>query len=181
MSEGFVKQARAKLEKELLDIENRDDLTDDQKVSQIVVIFSTVCAGIAVQPIPFADIFILTPLQAYMGARISAIRWKPLGEQETTDIIKEIMGVVGLGLVAQQMVIAAAKILFPIFGGVVTIPVVFSLTYAIGKVLDAYFIARANDKELSKSEIKNIWKKAKKDSQAEAEKQKSEISKHAKH
>lgn len=59
MIEAAVSKARAKLQRNVMDIENRTDLTDDQKVSQIIVIFSTVCAGVAVQPIPFADMFIL--------------------------------------------------------------------------------------------------------------------------
>jgi uncharacterized protein (DUF697 family) len=175
MSEGFISQARLKIEKELLDIEQREDLTDDQKISQIIVIFSTVCAGVAVQPIPFADIFILTPLQVFMGTRISAIRGLPLSEKEAADIIKEIMGVVGMGLIAQQLGIAAAKIFFPIFGGIATIPVVFSLTYAIGKVMDAYFEAKANGTHLSDQEIKDIWNHSKKEGKAEGKRRESEI------
>ena len=103
MSEGLIDKARKRLERELLDIESRDDLTDEQKVQHIIVIFSTVCAGVAVQPIPFADIFILTPLQAFMGARISAIRGVPLSEKQATDLIKEIMGVVGMGMLASRL------------------------------------------------------------------------------
>ena len=74
MIEDVMAKARAKLQRHVTDIEKRSDLTDDQKVSHIIVIFSTVCSAVAVQPIPFADIFILTPLQAFMGTRISAIR-----------------------------------------------------------------------------------------------------------
>jgi uncharacterized protein (DUF697 family) len=161
MDNNLLSRARAKLEREMLGIENRTDLTDDQKASRIVVLFSTVCAGAAVQPIPFADIFILTPLQAFMGTRLAAIRGVRVSEQESTDIIKQVMGVVGMGLVAQQLGIAAAKILFPIFGGVATIPVVFGLTYAIGTVMDKYFVARAAGRKLSPEEIRSVWKQAK--------------------
>ena len=80
MIADLIAQARARLQREVMDIETRDDLTDDQKISQIVVIFSTVCAAVAVQPIPFADIFFLTPIQALMGTRISAIRGVSLSE-----------------------------------------------------------------------------------------------------
>ncbi len=79
------------------------------------MIFSTVCAAIAIQPIPFADIFILTPLQAYMGVRISAIRRVPLSEKQASDLIKEIMGVVGMGMLAQQLGHRRGKALLPDF------------------------------------------------------------------
>lgn len=161
--DGFRASAKARLQREVMDIENRTDLTDDQKVSQIIIIFSTFCAGIAVQPIPFADFFILTPLQAFMGTRISAIRGLRLSEKETSEIITEIMGVVGAGMIAQQLGIAAAKIFFPIFGGVATIPVVFGITYAIGKVMDLYFVSQASGRKLSPEELKRAWSQAKKE------------------
>jgi uncharacterized protein (DUF697 family) len=178
MGDSLIDRARARLEREILDIENRKDLTDDQKADRIVVIFSTVCAGVAVQPIPFADIFILTPLQAFMGTRIAAIRGIPLSEQESTTVIKQLMAVVGMGLVAQQLGIAAAKILFPIFGGVATIPVVFGLTFAIGTVMDAYFTAKAQGRTLTADEIKRAWRIAKKKGEAEGNRREGEIRRH---
>jgi uncharacterized protein (DUF697 family) len=173
--EEALAKARAKLQRHVMDIEARTDLTEEQKVSQIIVVFSTVCGAIAVQPIPFADIFILTPLQAFMGTRIAAIRGLRLSEQETSDVIKEIMGVVGMGLIAQQLGIAAAKILFPIFGGIATVPVVFGLTFAIGKVMDAYFINKVAGRKLTADEIRNIWKKAKEAGTKEGKRRENEV------
>lgn len=175
MIDNLIAKARDRLQSEVMDIEKRQDLTDDQKVSQIIVIFSTVCAGIAVQPIPFADIFILTPLQAFMGTRISAIRGMPLSEKQSADLIKELMGVVGMGMLAQQLGIAAAKIFFPIFGGVATIPVVFGLTFGIGKLMDVYFVNKAAGRTLSASELKQEWKRQKAAGEAEGKKRESTI------
>lgn len=175
MENSLLSTVRARVERELLEIEKRTDLTDDQKADRIVVIFATACAGIAVQPIPFADIFILTPLQAFMGTRLAAIRGVRLGEQESTELLKQVMGVVGMGLVAQQLGIAAAKILFPIFGGVATIPVVFGLTFAIGTVMDKYFVAKAAGRTLTNAQIKDAWKSAKKRGQAEGKRREQEI------
>lgn len=179
MGNNLLSKARARLEREVLDIEKRTDLTEDQKADRIVVIFSTVCAGIAVQPIPFADIFILTPLQAFMGTRLAAIRGIRLSEQESTAVIKQLMGVVGIGLVAQQLGIAAAKILFPIFGGIATIPVVFGLTYAIGTVMDKYFIAKSQGRTLSREEIRETWKRAATKGKAEGKQRERDIRSHA--
>lgn len=177
MVKEAIEKAREKLRAEVTAIEERTDLTDDEKVGRIITIFSTGCAAIAVQPIPFADFFVLTPLQAYMGSRISAIRGMPLSEQEATDLMKELMGVVGLGMVAQQLGIAAAKILFPIFGGVTTVPVVFGLTYAIGQVMDAYLSHKAAGKTLSADRIKQIWKEALKKGKKDGRQRESEIRK----
>ena len=179
MTKNLLSRARAKLEREVLEIEHRTDLTDQQKVDKIIVIFSVVCGGIAVQPIPFADIFILTPLQAYMGQRLAAIRGLKLSEQQSTELIKQLMGVVGMGLVAQQLGIAAAKILFPIFGGVATVPVVFGLTYAIGTVMDKYIVAKVAGRTLTPEEIKRAWKDAKKSGEAEGKRRQEEIRRNA--
>ena len=54
--------------RKLIDID-KEPIPDDQKISQTILFFSAICAAVAVQPIPFADIFVLTPLQAYMGTR----------------------------------------------------------------------------------------------------------------
>ena len=64
----------SKVQREYVGIENRSDITDDEKVTKIINITASICAGLAVQPIPFADFFILTPIQAYIGSRIAAIR-----------------------------------------------------------------------------------------------------------
>lgn len=175
MIQEAIKKARARLDREVVDIERRTDLTDEQKVSQIIVIFSTVCAAVAVQPIPFGDIFILTPLQAYMGVRISAIRGVPLSEKQASDLIKELMGVVGMGMLAQQLGMAAAKIFWPIFGGIATMPVVFGLTYAIGKVMDIYLVAKASGRRVSDKELKDAWKRAKTDGEKEGKRREKDI------
>lgn len=175
MTEGIFHSAREKLKRQVTDIEDRTDLTDEEKVSQIIVIFSTGCAAIAVQPIPFADFFILTPLQAYMGARISAIRGVPLSEKQSTDLIKELMGVVGMGALAQQIGIGAAKLFFPIFGSVATVPVVFGLTYGIGKVMDFYLSQKAQGKTPDPAELKRVWKAARAKGKAEGKAREAEI------
>ncbi len=160
MMNNAVSRAKEKLRSQITSIENRTDLTDDEKVEQIIVIFSAACGAIAVQPIPFADFFILTPIQAYMGSRISAIRGLPLSERQSTDLVKELAGVVGMGALAQQLGIGAAKLFFPIFGSIATVPVVFGLTYGIGKVMDAYFTSKVKGRTPSKDELKQVWKRA---------------------
>jgi uncharacterized protein (DUF697 family) len=145
------------LKRQITEIENRTDINDEEKVSQITHIACAICAGVAIQPIPFADIFVLTPIQAYFASRIAAIRGVPVSESEMSDWIKEIIGIVGLGIAAQQIAIAIWKIVTFGFGGLLTIPLVYGLTYAIMKVADAYFTAKSKNKTLSEEDIKKIW------------------------
>lgn len=149
-----------RLKKEITEIEHRSDITNEQKVSRITHIACATCAGVAIQPIPFADIFVLTPIQAYFASRIAAIRGAPVSESNASDWIKEIVGIVGLGIIAQQIAIGIWKIVTFGLGGLLTIPLVYGLTYAVMKVGDAYFSAKARNETLSDDQIKTIWKNA---------------------
>ena len=149
-----------KIKNEITAIEHRTDITDEQKITRITHIACATCAGVAIQPIPFADILILTPIQAYFASRIAAIRGVPVSESNASDWIKEIVGIIGLGMIAQQIAIGIWKIVTFGFGGLLTIPLVYGLTYAVMKVADAYFSAKARNETLSNDQIKTIWKSA---------------------
>ena len=104
-------------------------------------------------------------MQAYIGTRIGAVRGFKLSEKQTKDLIIEISGVVGLGFLAQQTIIGVYKIGLPFIAGFTTIPLVFAATYAICKVMDAYFVQKIKGETLSKDNMKIIYKKAKKESE----------------
>ncbi len=174
-SDNILKKAKETLKKEILSIEERTDISDDEKVSRIIKIFSTTCAALAVQPIPFADIFVLTPIQAFMGTRIGAIRGVPISEAKATDIIKEIAGVVGLGLLAQQLVIGGYKTFIPFLGALTTIPIVYGMTYAIGKVIDVYFIKKKRNQKFDPEELKRIWEETLQQKKAEGKEKRKDI------
>jgi len=177
----LIKQVKEKLESNITDIENRTDLTREQKTSQIIHTFCAVCAGIAIQPIPFADIIILTPIQAYMGMRLAAIHDVPVTEAKAKDIVGDIFKVAGLGLVAQQLAIGAYKTGLPGLGGFMTIPLVYGLTYAIGNVLNLMFEARAKGTEMNKDQLRKLFresmKKGKEEGKAHREELKSQSNK----
>jgi len=171
----IIESAKKKLQSEITSIEERTDLSDDQKRSQIIHIFSVTCAAVAVQPIPFADIFVLTPIQAYMGVRLSAIRRMPLSEAEATDLLKEIAGVVGLGMAAQQMALGLYKVGLPFLAGFTTIPLVYGLTYAIGRIMDYYLEKKSRGQTVSNADLKNMWKKFRKEGKKQANNAKADI------
>lgn len=171
----IIVAAKKKIESEITDIESRTDLSDDQKRSRIIHLFSITCAAVAVQPIPFADIFVLTPIQAYMGVRLSAIRGMPLSESEATDLLKEIAGVVGLGMVAQQVALGLYKVGLPFLAGFTTIPLVYGLTYAIGHIMDFYLEKKSKHQTVSNADLKNMWKTFREEGKQQAKNVKDEV------
>ena len=153
-----IDKAKERLKTEVSNVENRTDLTDNQKVTRICTIFATSCAAIAVQPIPFADILVLTPIQAYMGKKIADIRGFDISEAGVKEILQELAGLIGLGLLSQQFVIGAYKTVLPFISGVTTIPLVFGLTYGMGKVMNYYFEQKIKDEKIDPEILKKIFK-----------------------
>jgi len=149
------------LKRNLTEVEKRTDLTDDQKVALVTRLCSAACAAVAIQPIPFADFFVLTPMQMYAGSRIAAIRGVRIGERGVHTVVKEIMGAIGLGLVGQQLVVGAYKTIVPVLGALTTIPLVYGATTAICAVMDAYFKAAARGVSVSPEDMRRTWEREK--------------------
>lgn len=108
-----------------------------------------------------------------MGREIAKSHGINLSEQELIEIIKELMGIVGLGVFAQQLAIGLYKFI-PYFGAVTTIPTVFSLTYAIGKLLDEYFKQKSSGFYIDEKILKNLFKGALQEGKKEVKKHKKE-------
>ena len=161
----IIDRVKEKIRTEVSEIEKRTDLTKEQKIEKICIVFGTFCGALAAQPIPFADIFLLTPIQAYMGKKIADIHGYNITEQGATSIVKEIAGLIGMGLLSQQLAIGAYKTFIPFLGAITTIPLVFGLTYGMGKVMNAYFKAKIKGEAISKEHIRDIFKNAKKEGQ----------------
>lgn len=139
---------------------NKLNISPDEKVNKLLLRFAGLCGAIAVQPIPFADIFILTPIQLYMGTLIAEARGYKFS---MSQIYKEILGLIGLAYLAQQTAIGLYKTILPFLGAITTIPLVFVLTYAIGKVMDYYFVSKTQGKKISKDDLIKAFKEASKD------------------
>lgn len=153
-------QVAEKVRTNIADIEEHTALNDDEKVSQITHIACATCAAVGLQPIPFADIFLLASLQAYFSSRIAAIRDVVISESDAVDYIKGISGMVGIGIIAEQIAIGAWKVLTFGLGGILTFTLDYAITYAVMKVSDAYFSARARGETLDQQQIREIWKSA---------------------
>jgi uncharacterized protein (DUF697 family) len=110
-----------------------------------------------------------------MGVRLSAIRGMPLSDAEASDLIKEILGVVGLGMVVQQIALGLYKVGLPFLAGFTTIPLVYGLTYAIGRVMDFYLERKSRGQTVSNADLKAMWKKSRSEGEENAKNAKDEI------
>lgn len=137
--------------------------------------YSAICAALAIQPIPFADIFILTPAQILMGKKIADLRGYEIKENTIESILKEISSIIGMGIIAQQLIIGAYKTVLPFLGGITTIPAVYGLTYGIGKTMDYYILAKINGKQINKIEIDKIFKSSREIGEREGKSKEKEI------
>lgn len=153
MSVGF----KDWLNREYFAIESNPTYTCDQKVQHLIYTTAGICGVVAMQPLPFADIFALTPIQCYMGYKIARVRGVKLSEDEASDALKQIAGAVGMGFLAQQGVIGLYKLGLPFLGGFMTFPLVAGMTVGIGKAMDLYFRAQAEGKSISPRDLKQAY------------------------
>lgn len=157
---SIVERLEKKLAEEFLRVEENEALSPDEKVGKIIKVTCIGCASVAATPVPVADFFILTPVQAYMGYKIARVRGVPVSRQDAIAVAKEILGVVGLGLLAREIAAGALKFI-PIWGSVANVPIVFGLTYAIGRVMDYYFTEKAAGRSAAKEMMKKIFRDSK--------------------
>ena len=101
--------------------------------------FSAVCGVIAVQPIPLADMPILTTLQTLMVGLIIRTTGRPFSVRLVVEFIGALGFNIGLGLALREGARAMARVV-PIWGNAVSGFVAGAGTYAIGRAAIAYFI-----------------------------------------
>ena len=148
-----------KCREDFLQIKQRKDITGDQKIKQLITITSCRCVAIIAQPIPFADIFILTPIQIYMGSRIAKARGMIEPKKNVSQVIMKIIGISSLSLSTQELVVALYKFI-PYWGRETTLPTAFGVTFAMGTALDAYYAKKSSGQEVDYEELKNIFSEA---------------------
>ncbi len=118
--------------------------------------FATVCGIIGMQPIPLADLPILTSLQSFMVGIIAYCS----GRRLKVITIAEFLGAVGLNIGAGVLFRESARVvvrLVPFWGSAVSGFVAGTGTYAIGKAAIAYFIDEAPASSAHK--ILSRWRK----------------------
>ena len=147
---------------------NYDGATEAEKtqaVRELVQVCSVAAGAVTIQPIPFVDTALIAPIQIGMVQGIGKIHGYKLDKKS----ILEILSTFGASIVAQNLIMAAAK-LIPFFGWVVTISMAYALTWAIGEVSDHYF---RNGRNVDEAELRAMFEriyKAKKEEKAKEHK-----------
>jgi uncharacterized protein (DUF697 family) len=131
-----------------------------REVAQLLVKSTTaVCTAIGAQPIPLADLPILSSLQLTM---ISGIMYVG-GRERSLRAAAEFAGALGANLGAAMLLREGARAIlkfFPGWGNVVCGLVAGSGTYAIGRAATAYFIEGVSLKDARRTYLKSRKKRS---------------------
>ena len=142
------------------DYSGLNDKERSELASEARNISAWAAGAIAPMPIPFADIWTITPVQMFMVRAIGNI----YGYKIDKKTIKEVFAVVGGGIVGQQVCLALFKIGLPGAGGFGGAAFVWVWTHGMGHAAERYFQsgmkatkeqveeARKNGMELAKQE-----------------------------
>ena len=122
MQDAFIGQQRA------------DHELKEKRIRALIYSKAGVCAGIALVPIPVADILVLTPIQLAMVTAIGYFH----GVEVTTERAAELMGVVGAGIGFREAARQLVK-LVPGYGSAISAGVAFAGTVALGEVANVWF------------------------------------------
>src|SRR5207244_8725602 len=138
---------------------------DDEKrraVKELIEVCSIAAGAVTIQPIPFIDTALIAPIQIAMVQAVGRVHGHKLDKKS----VLEILSTLGASIVAQNVIMAAAK-LVPFRGWLVTISMAYALTYAIGEVSDLYFkTGRGVSADVLKEKFQAIYKEKRDETEA---------------
>lgn len=141
------------------DYEHAPQAEKDAAVRDVIKVCAVAAAAVTIQPIPLLDTALISPIQIAMVQAIG----RGHGYKLDRKSIVEILGTFGASLVAQNVIMAAAK-LIPFAGWLITTSMAYALTHAIGEVSDHYF---RNGRGVPQSELKDMFKRVYEQKKAE--------------
>jgi uncharacterized protein (DUF697 family) len=110
-----------------------DEKTDDA-VQKDIKRAGVATAAVAVQPVPFVEMILISPIQIAMVRRIGSLRGYKFDRKAAYEIWKAFR----VSILTQQAVITAVKFV-PAIGSIAAASVAYSLTTTIGEVFDYYY------------------------------------------
>ncbi|HXM33251.1 MAG TPA: hypothetical protein VN921_06315 [Chthoniobacterales bacterium] len=132
------------------------------EIAQMLVKSTTaICAAIGAQPIPLADLPILTALQLLMVSGIMYISGRERSLRAATEFIGALGVNVGAGMILREGTRALLKF-FPGWGNIVCGAVAGAGTYAIGRASISYFLEGVTLKDARRTYLANRKKSAQK-------------------
>jgi uncharacterized protein (DUF697 family) len=138
---------------------SRDRQAQLHVVQMLIKSTTAVCAAIGAQPIPLADMPILTSLQVLMVSGIMYISGRERSLRAATEFIAALGANVGAGMLLREGTRAMLKF-FPGWGNVVCGMVAGAGTYAIGRAATVYFLEGASLKEARRTYLKSRKKRS---------------------
>jgi uncharacterized protein (DUF697 family) len=118
---------------------SRDREAQTQVAQTLVKSTSAICTAIGAQPIPLADLPILTTLQLVMVSGIMHIAGRERSLRSATEFVGALGVNLGAGMVLREGARAVLKF-FPGWGNVVCGMVAGAGTYAVGRAAIVYFL-----------------------------------------
>jgi uncharacterized protein (DUF697 family) len=141
------------------------EATDEEKqkaVRELVQVCAVAAGAVTIQPIPFVDTALIAPIQIGLVQGIGKIHGFKLDKRS----ILEMLSTFGASLVAQNVIMAAAKFV-PFLGWLVTMSMAYAMTWAIGEVSEHYF---RNGRNVDEGELKKMFERVYKAKKSEKEK-----------
>ena len=130
------------------------------EIGQLLVKSTTaICAAIGAQPIPLADLPILTSLQLVMVSGIMYISGRERSLRAATEFVAALGVNVGAGMVLREGARALLKF-FPGWGNIVCGAVAGAGTYAMGRAAIVYFLEGLTLKDARRAYLSSRKKRA---------------------
>ena len=139
MQDAFIGQQKA------------DIKLKEKRVRTLVYSNATICAGVALTPIPIADIAVITPIQIAMVAAIGYFHGVAVSKERAL----ELLGVLGAGYGLREAARQLVK-LIPGVGSVVSAAVAFAGTVALGETANLWF---KRQMKVPVEELRDVFKK----------------------
>lgn len=138
---------------------SRDRQAQAQIAQVLVKSTSAICTAIGAQPIPLADLPILTTLQLMMVSGIMYIAGRERSLRAATEFIGALGVNVGAGMVLREGARAVLKF-FPGWGNVVCGMVAGAGTYALGRAAIVYFLEGVSLKDARRTYLSSRKRRA---------------------
>jgi uncharacterized protein (DUF697 family) len=138
---------------------SRDREAQAEVAQSLVKSTTAVCAAIGAQPIPLADLPILTTLQLVMVSGIMYLSGRERSMRAATEFVGALGANVGVGMLLREGTRAVLKF-FPGWGNVVCGMVAGAGTYAIGRAAIVYFVEGVSLKDAKLTYLRSHKKSA---------------------
>jgi uncharacterized protein (DUF697 family) len=140
--------------------EIEDDRNERAPVRRVILAYSGAAAAASANPIPFSSFALLTPIHVAMVLHVGKRMGQELTLENAGEILKKITGAVGLSIATRVAAGALLKIGLPGIGGMLRTPVIFGLTYGLGRVAEEYFERKAEGLDFDVAKARAIFEQA---------------------